>query len=118
MLTPRQLRQLLYCTAEELRARRAGKSPGVQPWNAELLRAVELELATSESGSEFDCANEESQAKVPISARQAADILCCSTRYIRDIAERIGGVRVDGRWLFDEDDVMAYAEGNDGRAAS
>lgn len=43
-LTPRQWRHVLYCTAEELRDRRAGKSPGVRPWNAEIIRAVELEL--------------------------------------------------------------------------
>jgi excisionase family DNA binding protein len=111
-LTPRQWRQLLFLSAEELRERRAGKPPGVQSWNAELVRAVELELATSEAGTEFDCGNEQSEAKVPISARQAANILECSDRYVRDIAkEKLGGVRVGGRWVFNEDDVLAYAEG-------
>jgi hypothetical protein len=119
MLTPRQWRQVLFCCAEELRERRAGKTPGVQPWSAKLVRAVELELATSESGSEFDCGNGQSEAKAPISARDAAEILRCTTRYIRDIAEeRLGGVKVDGiGWVFNEDDVLAYAEGrNNGRA--
>jgi hypothetical protein len=118
MLTTRQWRQLLFCTAEELRARRAGKAPGVRPWNAELVRAVELELATSESGSEMDWGHEQSEAKV-ISARQAADIIGCSSRYVRDIADELGGMKVDGRWVFDEDNVLAYAERRrNGRAAS
>lgn len=110
MLTPRQWRLVLYCASEELRARRGGKAP-VQSWNAELIRAVELEMATSESGSEFDCGNEQSEPKVPISARQAADIIGCSSRYVRDIARELRGVKVDGRWVFDEDDVLAHAEG-------
>lgn len=110
MLTPRQWRLVLYCVGEELRARRAGKAP-VQSWNAELIRAVEIEIATSESGSESDCAGEESEPKVPISARQAADIIGCSSRYVRGIARKLGGVKVDGRWVFDEGDVLAHAEG-------
>lgn len=119
-LTPRQWRQVLYCTAEELRARRAGKTPGVQSWNAELIRAVELELATSASGTESDCTDVSSETKAPIGVRQAAAILDCSTRYVRAIAEeKLGGMQVDGRWLFNEDDVMAYAKGQKhGRIAS
>lgn len=119
MLTPRQWRQVLFCCAEELRERRSGKAPGVRPWNAEIVRAVELALATSGSGTEISCGHEQSKAKVPIGVRQAAEILGCSSRYVRSIAEeKLGGVRVAGRWLFDEDDVLACAERHrNGRAA-
>ena len=97
---------MLYCCAEELRARRAGKAP-VMPWNSEILRAVELQVATSEAGSRTACTAAQSE-DASISARQAAKILRCTSRYIRHIAVELHGVRVDGRWVFDEGIVRDY----------
>jgi hypothetical protein len=74
-LTPRQWRQTLYCVAEELRERRGGKTPGVRPWNAELVRAVELELAVSLSGQENSADTSELEHENWIGSEQAASIL-------------------------------------------
>jgi hypothetical protein len=118
-LTSRQWRQVLFCTAEELRARRAGKAPGVQPWNAELVRAVELELAVSESGHDSVGDQQHWEADRWITARQAADILGLSKRQTQRLAADLEGHRVDGRWQFRQSTVMNYTEGRqDGRAAS
>lgn len=117
-LTPRQWRHALFCAAEELRARQAGKPPGPQPWNAELLRALELEIAVSESGRDSADAQQDSEVDRWITARQAADILGLSKRQTQRLAADLQGERVDGRWQFRRSTVMAYAEGReDGRLA-
>jgi excisionase family DNA binding protein len=114
MLTPRLLRLALFCADQELKARQRKPlppKPQVQGWESELVRALELEVATSASGSGTGCMPGQSEAKAPISTRQAAEILRCTTRYIRDIAEdRLDGVKVGSRWVFDEDVVRDYKE--------
>lgn len=47
-----------------------------------------------------------------IETAAAAEILGCSTRYVRRIGEdRLGGFRVAGRWVFNERVVRLYAAG-------
>ena len=118
-LTPRQWRQLLYCSAEELRERRAGKPPGVQPWNAELVRAVELELAVSLAGQE----NTDDESTLGhenwIGTEQAAEILGWHVRTVRRRRNDLGGRKVAGALVFRESVVRQYAEGlTDGRPAA
>lgn len=105
-----ELKQLLYCCAAEDRARKAGKPPGPQPWLSRLIRRLELDIATSADGSDVGCGSEESVEKAPISAEDAAGLLGCSTRYLRYIATDLDGVKVSGRWVFNEDIVREYAE--------
>jgi hypothetical protein len=112
MLTERQWRQLLYCTAEELRARRAGKSPGVQKWNAELIRAVELELALSAPGQEPGT-NESALSHDWIGSDQAASILGWHVRTVRRRRAYLDGRKVAGALVFRESVVRQYAEGTD-----
>lgn len=113
MLTPRLWGFALYCANQELRRRRGDKPPPrrpIQGWESELVRALELEVSTSAIGSAAPCGDEQSET-VLISASQAAVILRCTTRYIGQIAEdRLGGVKVAGRWVFDEDVVREYRE--------
>jgi hypothetical protein len=117
-LTPRQWRHVLYCTAEELRERRAGKAPGVRPWNAELVRAVELELAVSLSGQENSTRAAELTYDDPIGSEQAAAILCWHVRTVRRRWEDIGGKKVGRKLVFRESVVRQYAEAlTDGRTA-
>lgn len=116
MLTPRLRERALWCAQRVLAAREAGEYPGrPQRWNYELVKALELWVATSGAGTGTPCGDGQSEAKVPISTRQAADIIGCSSRYVREIAaEQLGGVQIDGgRWLLNEDKVRVYAEGRD-----
>lgn len=116
-LPPRQLRQLLYLSSEELRKRRAGKPPGVRPWNAELVRAVELELAVSLSGQENDACTSELAYENWISSEDAASILDWHVRTVRRRRKDIGGRKVAGALVFCERVVREYAGLTDGRAA-
>lgn len=113
MLTPRLLRLALFCAEQELRARERkplAPKPQVQGWESELVRALELEVATSASGSGIGCMPGQSAAKAPIGVREAAGILRCTTRFVRQIAPELGAVKVSGRWLLDEVEVLAYKE--------
>jgi hypothetical protein len=116
MLNDRELKLLLYCAAEEKRARENGKCP-VQKWNGELIRRVELELAVSRSGHESDCDAEESDAW--LSAREAATQLGLSKRQTTRLAADLDGRIIDGRWIFSADAVTEYAKGrNDDRSTA
>ncbi|WP_139334571.1 helix-turn-helix domain-containing protein [Mycobacterium colombiense] len=113
-----ELKQILYCCAAEDRARKAGKAPGPQPWLSNLIRRVELDIATSADGSDGGCGSAGLVEKTPISVEEAADLVGCSTRYLRYIAADLDGVKVSGRWVFDSEVVRDYAERRrDGRVA-
>ncbi len=112
-LTPRLLGLALYCADQELKRRRGDKPPPrrpIQGWESELVRALELEVSTSDYGSAFASGGEQFEMKAPISARQAAEILRCTTRYIREIADRLDGMKIGARWVFDENTVRDYKE--------
>ena len=112
-LTPRLIRLALYCAGEELRARHAGKAR-VLPWNAELIRALQHQLALSESGHESGCDTEESE--IWISAREAATQLGLSKRQTQRLATDHDGRLIDDRWVFPANAVADYAKGrSDGR---
>jgi hypothetical protein len=112
--TTEELRRMLYCCAEELRARAAGKPPGVRPWLTALVRRLELEVAVSRSGHEFDCG--EPQLETWMSAREAAIELGLSKRQTQRLSDDLDGQFVGGRWVLPRSAVMAYAEGRrDGR---
>lgn len=113
-LTPRLNRLALFLAEQELRTRKgepvAPRPPQPIGWEAELVRALELEVATSATGSRTACRPAQSDKKEPIGVDKAAEILRCTTRFVRQIAPELGGVKVSGRWLLDEDEVIAYQE--------
>jgi excisionase family DNA binding protein len=123
-LTPRLLALALYCAEQALEDRKGGKPPGVSKtgWESELIRALQLAVATSDSGTEFDCGEPQSEPGAQWSARQAAEFLGCSDRQVRNLAaaERLPAEKVDGtRWSFKENDVRAYkGDTTNGRRAS
>ena len=43
-----------------------------------------------------------------IGVRTASLILRCTDRRVRALAERLGGTRVDGRWVFDREKVEEF----------
>jgi hypothetical protein len=111
-LTDAEVRQLLYCAAEELRARAAGKPPGPAPWLAKLVRRLELEVAVSstrqQSGGGGTELNHEDDD--PIGTVEAAAILRWDIRKVQRRATDLDGQRVSGRWVFSETTVRQYGE--------
>lgn len=119
MLNERHLQLLLYCCGQELAARRAGKKPGVQQWNSEVIRALELELAvtrTRQSERERDSLSNHEH----IDSRTAARILGWSLRRVQRHAADLDGHKIaSGAWLFPASVVYDYSAGlNDGRATA
>ena len=110
-LTVRHLRLALWCANEELRARAAGKLPGVQAWNADLVRALELELAVSQSGHRDDGGEEDWDPQAWMTAAETAVVLGMSKRHVNRIAESLGCKDIGGRRLFPAASVNEYAEG-------
>jgi hypothetical protein len=120
MFSESEVRQLLYCAAEELRARRLGKPPGPARWLAKLIRRLELELAVSTSGQEACCKTADLNYDRMLTAREAAEILEVTSRTIRRrLAGDLEGQLIGRQWMFPESVVREYAEGlTDVRSAS
>jgi hypothetical protein len=110
-LTSRVLKLALYCAGEELRARHAGKPPGVQAWNAEVVRALELEIAVSTSGQETGWETAGLNHDRFLTARESADIIGVDSRTVRRLAADLEGRLCGRQWMFPEAVVREYAEG-------
>lgn len=116
-LSERHVRLALFCVGEELRARQAGKAP-VLRWLHELVRALECELAVSQSrqpgGDEPTDSNRVMGDQV--GTAEAARILGWSRRRVQRRAADLSGYPVAGRYLFDRDHIQQIAEeSTDGR---
>lgn len=117
-LTPRLLQLALHCAQRELDSRAHGAGPRVQPWNAELVRALELELATmSRSGHRFD--DKAAPSESWLTAQQVASRLGLSKRQVTRLAGALDGEIIGGRWLFPTAAVndIEQARGGDERGA-
>ena len=119
-LTPRLWRLCLWCAQEELNARRNGKTPGVQAWNAELVRALEMEVAVS-STRQQDCDGQPNchcEHDDWIGSVAAAQILGWNIRDVQRKSADLDGRKFAGKWRFRESAVLQYAEGlTNGRLA-
>lgn len=117
MFTDTELRQLLYCAAEELRARVRGKRPGPQPWLRDLVRRLELEVAVSSSRHDERCDLQLCEHEIEwIGTTQAASVLGWHERHVQRRATDLDGQKVAGKWIFRATVVRNYAEAlNDGR---
>jgi uncharacterized membrane protein YccC len=118
VLTERQIRHALYCAAEELRARQAGKPPGPAPWNHDLLRALKHELALTHSRrAKPESETQSTHDDHEIGTAQAAQLLGWPRRRVQRRAFELGGRPVAGRFLFDRNDIeqLAAEEGSGDR---
>lgn len=68
-------------------------------------------IAGSPNGTSSTTAQSESRNDDLIDTGTAAQILGCSTRYVRRIANSLDAQRICGRWLFRRDAVTEYATG-------
>jgi hypothetical protein len=112
---------MLYCCAEELRARAAGKPPGPQPWLRNLVRRLEMEVALSSS-------RQDEHGDMPrsdhddewIGTVEAARILHWHQRQVQRRAADLEARKVAGKLVFRAATIHEYAEAlkNDDRLAS
>ncbi len=113
MLTERELRLALYCAHEELRARRGEQRTRRPPmaWNAELVRALELELAVSstrQSGrGESACSEDEQEW---ITTADAAARIGWSIRTVQRRHADLEGRKIGRQYLFPSSAVREQAE--------
>jgi hypothetical protein len=118
-LSERHLGQALFCAAEVHRARRDGKQPGVKPWNAELIRALELELAVSRSRRDEIGDLSPTEHEEWIGTRDAATRLGWTARQVQRRAADLAGYRTSAGWIFPAAAVEECAEAmTDGRTVA
>jgi hypothetical protein len=110
-LTDDEKRHTLYCCGQELRARAAGKRPGVQPWLVRLVRRWELEVAVSSTRHEWDCPDSESDHDDRIGTAEAASILQWNVRRVQRRVADLDGRKLGRQLVFRESVVRDYAEG-------
>lgn len=104
-LTEEQIQLALYAV-RDLLARRA---LGGQPIPTGLDRLHE-QLATSAHGTENGVAERQSTTEELIDTTEAAAILNCSTRWVRQIRHDLDGQNISGRWVFKRQTVVEYAD--------
>jgi hypothetical protein len=109
-LDERFLERALWCANQELHARRNGKHPGMLPWNAELVRALELELAVSRSRQDVVVGVQLSKHEEWIITRDAAVILGWTARQVQRRASDLEGRKTSAGWIFPASVVHEYAE--------
>lgn len=112
-LSERTLRNAIYCATQELVARENGKAAAnarVQPWNAELVRELELELAVSAAGQSDSADRACLEHEIWIGSDQAARILGWHVRTVRRRRNDLGGQKIAGALMFPESAVREYAE--------
>ena len=111
-LTPRHLRNAIYCATQELIARENGTAAAnarPHPWNGELIRALELELAVSAAGQEDSADQSSSNHEHWIGSEQTAGILGWNVRTVRRHRNDLGGRKIGGALMFPESVVREYA---------
>lgn len=102
-LTSQQAHAVRYCVAETIRRRLLTGAP-VPAW----MRSLHQHLTSSADGTDHEVSQQDSTQA--IDTAEAAQILGCSTRYIRRIAADLDGERIAGRWIFHRHNVTEYAE--------
>ena len=102
-LTSQQAHAVRYCVAETIRRRLLTGAP-VPAW----MRSLHQHLTSSADGTEHEAPQQQSDQA--IDTAEAAQILGCSTRYIRKIATDLDGQQIAGRWIFHRHNVTEYAE--------
>ncbi|MBZ4558587.1 helix-turn-helix domain-containing protein [Mycobacterium avium subsp. hominissuis] len=105
---PDELRWLYYCVGAAVRERELHHRH-VTPCLRRLFDRADA--AMSESGHESACEAEQSEPDVPITAREAADILGLSKRQCQRLAADLDGQLVGGRWQFSRAAVVEYQKG-------
>ncbi|AYE93451.1 hypothetical protein C0J29_00095 [Mycobacterium paragordonae] len=104
-LTPEQVRLTLYATRDLVTRRTLGGQPIPKGMHT-LLK----QLIASAHGSGFSTPERELVTLELVNSAGAAEILNCSTRWVRTISNKLGGRNVNGRWIFRRQTVIEYAQ--------
>jgi hypothetical protein len=113
------LRLALFCSEEELKARRNGKAPGLQSWNQELVTELANEVAMlSSRQSERPDPSDLNHESDWIGSQQVSRILGWNIWTVQRRANDLDGRKVAGKYVFRESVVRDYADGlTDGELA-
>lgn len=107
-LTDVQVRTALWAI-EELRRRRRLVGQPVPAALAEL--HTHLAMSAHGQPAEVPAAPSTPRPVEVIDAQEAATILGISARHVRRLAADLGAHRIAGRWVFNRQNVIDYAEG-------
>lgn len=107
-LTDAQVRTALWAL-EELRRRRRLVGQPVPAALAEL--HTHLVMSAHGPHIEMPAAPSTSRPVEVIDAQEAAGILGVTARHVRRLAADLDGHRIAGRWVFNRQNVIDYAEG-------
>jgi hypothetical protein len=106
-LTDDQVQMTIYAVRDLITRRTLGGQPIPNG-----LHAFLNQLVSFPRGNEICGAEPQLSADEPIDTTGAAVILNCTTRRVRQIASDLDGCRnVNGRWVFERQNVIDYAEG-------
>ena len=96
----------LYAVRDLISRRILGNNP-VPPGMRRL--CLDLEAASAH-GSKDEAAQPEWETEELIDTTEAAAILNCSTRWVRQIRNDLDGRNISGRWIFRRQTVIDYAD--------
>jgi hypothetical protein len=104
-LRPEQVRLSLYAVRDLMTRRTLGGQPIPKG-----LGALLDELITSAHGSESPTVPPQLVHNELIDTTEAAQILHCSPRWVRQIRNDLDGRNLNGRWIFKRHNVVDYAQ--------
>ncbi|MDX6307026.1 MAG: hypothetical protein QOI06_72 [Nocardioidaceae bacterium] len=119
-VTLRIFRLALFCSEEELKVRRNGKAPGLQPWNHEVVTelAREVALLSSQQSAVPDSSELDHESTDWIGSQQVSSIIGWNIWTVQRRASDLDGRKVAGKYVFRESVVRDYADGlTDGELA-
>jgi hypothetical protein len=110
-LTLRVIRLALFCSEEELKARRKGKPPGLADWNHEVVAELAREVAMLSSQQSEQCGQSDLENESDwIGSQQVSRILGWNIWTVQRRANDLDGRKVAGKYVFRESAVRDYAE--------
>lgn len=104
-LTDGQVEAALYAVTDLVARRRLEGSPVP----AEVVSLHRTLTAASVCGTENDSPASELDDDPIVDSTEAAELLGCSTRWVRCIRADLDGRKVGGRWVFQRQDIVNYA---------
>jgi hypothetical protein len=108
LFTDEQVRMALYAVTELIARRHLGGKPapaGFYPFREQLDASVR---GSGKSSPEPQSTDDDDLDL--IDTAEAAEILNCSTRWVREIRNDLDALSIGGRWVFRRQNVVEYAD--------
>ena len=111
-LTEHDLHLLVFCTDEERKARKRGKTPGIQGWEDPLIQNLCDELAEmSRTRQPLDDDDPQWKHETWISTREVSDMTGWGMRRIQRHSDKLGARDIGGRLAFPLSVIREHVEG-------